>query len=656
MDDWCTLPSTGASRCPCLSPSVVAALTVNITVVTVQGQMFSAFTPGAVYPSTYGVGCGTHDLPLPPLCQTMVCGDGTAECFQSFCADAWCWVDESACLGLESTPSTFFPGMNLSYSYTTCNSTDRFSSTYLAPPPPPPDQDQEKWTVEMVTGISSGSVAGLILLALLTWQLRKEQIKSQVLRRKIQIREKCSEAYEQIFKRVTKETRDRATDSVGFYFVDAEYLRRAALERKAQLELRDDTLQQRDTPTMESSHPSVGGVVQPAWQPSDNQHSGSEEDPSFQKADASFVNKKAAGLSNWDDTAEVIEPLLPFQELKKVPGAVRYLRLSQVDCLKHLYSEHFLAISHRWQTEYLPDPGGEQRRAIEEYLLDHGEIRFVWYDRACPGRVLEPSSGGSPSSSGPLPCHALLQRVLLTAAIATCAPRLAEWCMPQDLRTAEERAQELPDTRTPQQIAEFQSMLKVVNFLYLGCRVLILLDQGYVGRFWTLFEAWLAMRKVTEEGLVRSHDDEQIHSQWAITVLYDQTAAKTRQDVLIEQWRHCSWEEARRKLAKPDVLVTNISDKDYHLGNLGTLQSYIKQTLSKSEQSWTARHSWTRSSTWGKSSSFWPSSSRWKSSGRASGRESELRESSPKKKGRLTSSKAIDRPTSSTATPDIAKV
>ena len=50
---------------------------------------------------------------------------------------------------------------------------------------------------------------------------------------------------------------------------------------------------------------------------------------------------------------------------------------------------------------------------------------------------------------------------------------------------------------TAEEKAEFKSMLGEVNLLYLGCKVLILCDTGYVGRFWTSYECWLAMQDST---------------------------------------------------------------------------------------------------------------------------------------------------------------
>ena len=55
--------------------------------------------------------------------------------------------------------------------------------------------------------------------------------------------------------------------------------------------------------------------------------------------------------------------------------------------------------------------------------------------------------------------------------------------------------------RSPLEKLEFDAMLPNVNILYLSCRVLILLDLSYVSRFWTQFEAFLAMRTVGAGGL-----------------------------------------------------------------------------------------------------------------------------------------------------------
>lgn len=54
-----------------------------------------------------------------------------------------------------------------------------------------------------------------------------------------------------------------------------------------------------------------------------------------------------------------------------------------------------------------------------------------------------------------------------------------EWCMPQG------------KNKTPDEKAEFKTMLANINMLYLSTRVLILYDLSYNSRFWTQFEAWV---------------------------------------------------------------------------------------------------------------------------------------------------------------------
>ena len=45
--------------------------------------------------------------------------------------------------------------------------------------------------------------------------------------------------------------------------------------------------------------------------------------------------------------------------------------------------------------------------------------------------------------------------------------------------------------RTEDEKKEFKMTLNVINMLYLGARVQILLDFSYINRFWTQFEAWV---------------------------------------------------------------------------------------------------------------------------------------------------------------------
>ena len=57
--------------------------------------------------------------------------------------------------------------------------------------------------------------------------------------------------------------------------------------------------------------------------------------------------------------------------------------------------------------------------------------------------------------------------------------------MPQDERTEEQKDQGVKEPRrSPAQKVAFKVMLSNINWLYIGCSVLVLLDLSYLSRFW----------------------------------------------------------------------------------------------------------------------------------------------------------------------------
>ena len=114
---------------------------------------------------------------------------------------------------------------------------------------------------------------------------------------------------------------------------------------------------------------------------------------------------------------------------------------------------------------------------------------------------------------------------------------------------------------TASEAMHFDHQLKHANLLYLGCKVLVLLDLAYQSRFWTQFELWLSMQEGTGEGLKPATEEhakrvhlEPIHS-----------ATEVQVDSACDLWRTKTPEEAHKLLGKPDVQVTNQSDKRIHL-------------------------------------------------------------------------------------------
>ena len=218
-------------------------------------------------------------------------------------------------------------------------------------------------------------------------------------------------------------------------------------------------------------------------------------------------------------------PTLPsFQGLRaRGENPLVRLLISHDDSLKHLYQRHILVVSHTWQEQSQPDKDGGQMRAVLAHLLDHPEIRYVWYDF---------------------------------------------WCMPQKGINGE--------ARTPAETKAFKAMLPQVNFLYLGCSVLILLDTGYMSRFWTQFEAYIAMRAASLDGLTNAPRN---RGRWTTVAPYATDSEKYSIRALEAEWLHCSVERAITKLSEPDVKVTNSSDKELMLPKIKQLDVLVKEMM-----------------------------------------------------------------------------
>ena len=114
-------------------------------------------------------------------------------------------------------------------------------------------------------------------------------------------------------------------------------------------------------------------------------------------------------------------------------------------------------------------------------------------------------------------------------------------------------------------------MLTHSNYLYLGCTILILVDREYLKRFWTQFEAWVAMRKSSESGLVDVKKDEE--KRWVIVAPTETNlrAAKKIKELLEESWQTTTVEDAEKTLNQDDIDVTNQKDKEIMLPKLKQL-------------------------------------------------------------------------------------
>ena len=225
-----------------------------------------------------------------------------------------------------------------------------------------------------------------------------------------------------------------------------------------------------------------------------------------------------------------------FQELQRDhPGKLKQVRITYEDVVKGNHFDDSLAVSHRWMERLVPDRDGSQLQALQDFLKSpSGEtIKRVWIDAQC---------------------------------------------MPQEIPEVCQRSKE--------ELDQFKIMLGSVNMLYLGMRVLILLDSSYLSRFWTQFEAWLSMQVATAEGLKPSSGRvPKGKFRYHIKCIYNAAESEDQADsfkqILRTQWADKTPQQAQAFLKKPDVTVTNQSDKEGQLGKILELDDKVKQELDR---------------------------------------------------------------------------
>uniref|UniRef100_A0A7S2GH12 COR domain-containing protein n=1 Tax=Haptolina brevifila TaxID=156173 RepID=A0A7S2GH12_9EUKA len=185
------------------------------------------------------------------------------------------------------------------------------------------------------------------------------------------------------------------------------------------------------------------------------------------------------------------------------------------------YVGEFLAVSHRWETREAPDTTGAQLLALREYIRSQPQIRYIFFDQ--------------------------------------CS-------LPQG------------GDKTPAEKAAFAQQLPNINLLYLGCRVLILLDRSYSSRFWCSYECWLSFMMATRGGLI-SADEAKLRCH--VECLHGTPPAT--KIALKEEWLHMTAEDAFIKLGSPDVTVTNESDKQMQLPKVRSMNQLVVELMTKLE-------------------------------------------------------------------------
>ena len=111
--------------------------------------------------------------------------------------------------------------------------------------------------------------------------------------------------------------------------------------------------------------------------------------------------------------------------------------------------------------------------------------------------------------------------------------------------------------------------------LYLGTTVLILLDLSYVSRFWTQFEAWLSMQFATPNGLKSAIGT--VNARHHVVCIQNAASqAELYTKALVDNWATKTPLEAYEFLSKPDVTVTNQSDKEGQLPKIKSLGTTVQ--------------------------------------------------------------------------------
>ena len=132
----------------------------------------------------------------------------------------------------------------------------------------------------------------------------------------------------------------------------------------------------------------------------------------------------------------------------------------------------------------------------------------------------------------------------------------------------------IEDGRSAADQAAFELMLPKITDLYLTARVHILLDTMYGTRFWTLMEAWCAMKTATADGVRAATVAD---GRYTIECLHNAaTTAELSSKQLVDLVLRKTPQEMRDILASADCAVTNMKDKETMLPVVGQTDEHVK--------------------------------------------------------------------------------
>lgn len=122
---------------------------------------------------------------------------------------------------------------------------------------------------------------------------------------------------------------------------------------------------------------------------------------------------------------------------------------------------------------------------------------------------------------------------------------------------------------------EFDLMLGAISDLYLTASVLILLDNNYVGRFWTMTEAWCSMMTATKDGI---HPTDDAECRCTIECIGN-ASAKYDVPKLKEELGAKTPAQMHTYLSSTDIIVTNAKDKMITLPIIANMDKHVKIML-----------------------------------------------------------------------------
>ena len=225
-----------------------------------------------------------------------------------------------------------------------------------------------------------------------------------------------------------------------------------------------------------------------------------------------------------ESTEQTLPPLQAL--LDQGGGWIVEKEMNFDDACRGQYLREYTTVSHRWQTQDHPDPDGVQLAELRKYLHAHPEVNFVWLDWSCMWQADKTRRGKGGA---------------------------------RDITEAEAK--------------DFGVMLSEVNLLYLGCKVLVLLDLSSRARFWTSYEAWLAHQQPSAHGLGVAN--EQAARCEVVAILGARNGDKvTLAGIIADEMDTPA--RAATYLRNTDISVTNLSDKEEQLERLDGLEGRVK--------------------------------------------------------------------------------